>query len=443
MSGETPKVCIVTFGCQMNKLDSQLLRGELRREGFELEEEPGRADVVLYNTCSVREHAENRVFSHLGTHRRRASAGERFVLGVIGCMAQRLGVEIVRRFDFVDLVCGTRAFLRVPGHLRHILAGGGTVVDVEDESPVRFERQGAMRCGAHQAYVSVMRGCDNFCSYCIVPYVRGREVSRPAAEVVDEVRRLVDGGVREVTLLGQNVNSYRRDGHRLADLLGVVNEVDGLWRVRFVTSHPVDMSDDVLWAVAELEKVCEHLHVPAQAGSDRVLRRMRRRYSRAEYLSMVERAREIAPGVALAGDFIVGFPGEAARDFEQTLSLLSRVRYQQAFIFKYSPRPGTRAARWPDDVPQGLKSERHQRLLAAQKAIDEERRRAMIGREVDVLVEGVSKQDESRLCGRTRGNDIVVFPGDAALSGTLQRVRITDATTLTLFGEVSNPGAGP
>jgi len=431
----------------MNKLDSQVLRGELARAGFPLAEEPDHAGVVLYNTCSVRDHAEQKVFSHLGSYRRRAEADPDFVLGVIGCMAQRLAGDMVSRFPFVDIVCGTRAFLRVPGYVREVLAGGGPIVDVRKDGSsarVEFDRAACMRQASHRAYVSVMRGCDNFCAYCIVPFVRGREYSRPSADVVEEVRKLAADGVREVTLLGQNVNRYGRGLEPpigLGDLLERVNEVEGLERVRFVTSHPGDMSDDILRAVGELDKVCEHLHVPAQSGSDAVLERMRRGYTAAQYRQMVRRARELIPGVMLAGDFIVGFPGETDADFRRTLELLQDVRYQQSFIFKYSPRPGTLAARWEDDVPEAVKRERNQILLAAQEEIDTQRRAGMVGQSVEILVDGPSKGDPRHLSGRTRGNDIVVFDapeGLAAesLTGGLLTVQIVDSTPLTLFARL-------
>ncbi len=451
MNRPSDKVCIVTFGCQMNKLDSDLLRGELARAGFSCAERPEEADVVLYNTCSVRDHAEHRVLSHLGAYRRRAESEPDFVLGVIGCMAQRMADQLLARFPFVDVVCGTRAFLRVPAYIRRAQQGGGPIVDVGEESPggrFEFDRAARMRQEDHSAYVSVMRGCDNFCAYCIVPFVRGRESSRPPQEVVREVRRLADDGVREVTLLGQNVNSYGgglEPPVGLADLLERVNGVDGIERVRFVTSHPRDMTDGILRAMAGLEKVCEHLHVPAQSGSDVVLGRMRRDYTAAQYRDMVARARELVPGLMLAGDFIVGFPGETERDFRLTLRLLREVRYQQSFIFKYSPRPGTAAARWEDDVPDRIKRERNQALLVAQEEVDTERRAGMVGRRVEVLVDGLSKADERHLSGRTRGNDIVVFdPPQGArpenLTGRLVTVELTDSTPLTLFGRLSGRG---
>jgi tRNA-2-methylthio-N6-dimethylallyladenosine synthase len=430
----------------MNKLDSELLRSELVRHGFELTDDPGGADVLLYSTCSVRQHAEDRVLSRLGAHRRRAEHDGGFVLGVIGCMAQRLGAGLTRQFDFLDLVCGTGALLRVPGHLRRILAGEGPVVDVAEDGAVGCERMPAVRARRHQAYVGVMRGCDNFCSYCIVPYVRGREVSRPPGQILDEVKALADDGVRQVTLLGQNVNSYGRGlpgvGSNLADLLALLDGVEGLERIRFITSYPRDMSDAILDAVAGLARVCEHLHVPAQSGSDAVLERMNRGYSAAHYRDMAERARAKIPGVELASDFMVGFPGETQADFEDTLRLLEEVRFQQAFVFKYSPRPGTKAAQMPDDVPDQVKRERNQRLLEAQERVDRARRSAMVGRQVEVLVDGPSKGDPTRLSGRTRQNDIVVFRGTAQRPGDLCTVRIAGATALTLFDEVVAAGTG-
>jgi len=464
MTEKPVSVCIVTFGCQMNKLDSELLRSELVRKGFVIADSPDRADVVLYNTCSVREHAEDRVFSHLGSYRRRSKRDDRFILGVIGCVAQRLGEDLIRRFEHVDLVCGTQAFLRVPEHLQSILAGGGPVVDVADGDLA----QGGPSCGRvpgarerrHQAYVAVMRGCDNFCSYCIVPYVRGREASRPLRDIVEEVAALAADGVREVTLLGQNVNRYGRglpgDSAGFADLLALLNEVDGIERIRFITNHPRDMSDSILDAMARLDKVCEHLHVPAQSGSDAVLARMNRGYTAAHYRAMVARARERVPGVELSSDFMVGFPGETDADFADTLALLCGMRFQQSFIFKYSPRPGTEAARRPDDVADAVKRERNQILLAAQQEVDRARRAALVGREVDVLVDGCDKgesaarasgrgvgsgaSDGTRLAGRTRQNDIVVFEGPEQLVGRLCRVRVTETTVLTLFGRLAEAG---
>ena len=438
MTVEDRKVSIVTFGCQMNKLDSELLSGALADHGYAVVEDPDEASIVLYNTCSVRGHAEEKAFSHLGSFRRRAEREDDFVLGVIGCMAQRMGEELVKRFDHVKLVCGTREFPNVPSYLKDIERGYGPVIAVDGEGEVDVQRNVRSRPQGHHAYVSIMRGCDNFCAYCIVPYVRGRETSRRPADIVEEVKRLADDGVREVTLLGQNVNSYAKDldNASLPGLLAELDEVQGVRRIRFVTNHPADMSEDILRAVADLEKVCEHLHVPAQSGSDRILDRMKRRYTSQQYRELVDRARELIPGVEIASDFMVGFPGETQEDFEQTLSLVQDVRFQQCFMFKYSPRPGTLAAEWEDDVPQETKQEWLQRLLSAQADVDLERRQGLVGQVKEVLVDGVSKQDETNLSGRTRQNDIVVFESSVDLEGKLRRVEIVDTTRLTLFGRL-------
>ncbi len=429
---------IVTFGCQMNKLDSELLQGALRKRGFEPVRDPRRAGVVLYNTCSVRRQAENRVFSHLGAWQEHARSDPGFILGVIGCMAQRLGRRIIERFDHVRLVCGTRSFLRVPDYLERIAETGDRVVAL-DQGPFSFERDPEFRPQPHRAYVSIMRGCENYCAYCIVPQVRGRETNRPPDEIVEEVRRLCDGGVVEVALLGQNVNAYGKalgDDVSLAGLLEQVNAVRGLRRLRFITSHPADMTEEILRAVAGLEKVCEHIHMPAQSGSDAVLGRMRRGYTRGQYLELTGKARRLIEGVEISSDFIVGFPGESDEDFELTLSLLEEVRFQQGFIFRYSPRPGTRAARWDDDVPEAIKRERQQRLLAAQERVDAERRASLRGGTVEVLSDGPNRghRQNGGSIGRTRHNDIVVFSGPEAPPGALCRVLVENSTPLTLFG---------
>ncbi|MBS3763662.1 MAG: tRNA (N6-isopentenyl adenosine(37)-C2)-methylthiotransferase MiaB, partial [Planctomycetes bacterium] len=412
---------IITFGCQMNKLDSELLQTALQKHGMTRASAPAEADVLIYNTCSVRKHAEDRVFSHLGRWRGRAEQDPDFILGVVGCMAQRLGSEITERFPFVRFVLGTRSFLELPHYLEVIKKSRETAIDL-DEKPLTFDRNMGLRSESHHAYVSVMRGCDNYCAYCIVPYVRGREISRPPGEIVKEIERLQDEGVVEVTLLGQNVNSYGKNlaaDVNLARLLGDVNELDGLERIRFITSNPRDMEENVLRAVGELEKVCEHIHMPAQSGSDSVLERMNRGYTPSRYLELVEKARKYAPNVEIASDFILGFPGETEDDFAATLHLVEQVGFQQNYIFRYSPRPGTRAARWDDDVPDQDKRERQQRLLKAQEKIDRERRKALIGSTMEVLCDGQNEThpEEGQFKGRTRQNDIVVFEAARAQPG--------------------------
>lgn len=454
---DSTTVYIETFGCQMNKLDSELVLSVLSAEGFTPAHRPEEASVVLLNTCSVREHAEKRVYSRLADLGKRAEREPDLVVGVIGCMAQRVGSALFERCPWVRIVCGPTHLGRLPDLVRKALAGLGRLEAVAEDvrapapgwDPPRT-LPGAASSGAASAqrFVRIMRGCNNFCTYCIVPYVRGPEVSRPMEDIVEEVRRLVDEGCLEVTLLGQNVNSYRHGEVRLPRLLERLDAVEGLRRIRFVTSHPRDLTDDILRAMADLEKVCEHLHLPAQAGSDSELARMNRGYTRAQYLRIVERARELMPGIGLVSDFIVGFPGETEEEFRATLSLVETVRYKNCFVFRYSPRPGTAAAGMPDDVPRAVKQARLEELLALQREIALADNRAWVGRRVEVLVEGPSKRarrkplpppgegSEVQLVGRTRSDHIVVFDGPLELAGRLVEVDVADASDLTLFGRL-------
>ncbi|MFW5982607.1 MAG: tRNA (N6-isopentenyl adenosine(37)-C2)-methylthiotransferase MiaB [Candidatus Brocadiia bacterium] len=430
---------ITTFGCQMNKLDSELIEGALRRHGYEPADEPDRANVVLYNTCSVRDQAENRVFSHLGTFRERANDDPDFILGVVGCMAQRLGEELREKFPYIRLVCGTRNFTRIPDYLEHLRATEDCIVAIDGDD-VDIRRDPELRNAGPHGYVSIMRGCDNYCAYCVVPHLRGRETSRPPQQVLEEVRRLVDSGIREVTLLGQNVNSYGKgleEGVNLPALLRQLNDVDGLRRIRFITSHPKDMNEQIFRAVSGLDAVCEHVHMPAQSGSDSVLERMNRGYDSGRYYELIEKGREICPDLAFASDFIVGFPGETEEDFERTVELVRTVEFQQSYIFRYSPRPGTRAAEMNDDVPDGEKRRRQQVLLEAQKEVDGQRRAALRGQVLPVLCteKNASHPEEGKWRGRTRQNDIAVFSAPACGIGDIRPVRIQKATELTLFGE--------
>jgi len=495
------KVYLETMGCQMNRLDSELVASSLRAAGHEMVDDHGQAEVVLYNTCSVRRHAEEKVYSRLGgDSRRKAYHRPRLILGVLGCMAQREGEELARRFGLLDIVCGPGQLARLP-ELIAAAAAGSRVVAL-DPDPIEARRRGkasahanrADAAGAHaapaataipseapttapaapadadqadfdaldlardcrpsaagaQAYVRVMKGCDNFCTYCIVPLVRGPEQSRRPQRILQEVRRLVDAGVTEITLLGQTVNRYRwSDGSktvRFSDLLAGVADVANLRRLRFVTSHPLDFTDDILQIMAERANICQYIHVPPQSGSDAVLRRMNRKYTRVQYDELVDRARRIVPGVVLAGDFIVGFPGETEADHEASAELIRRSAFKNSFVFKYSPRPGTAAERnMPDDVPEPVKRRRNNELLAVQEQVGLAHHRSYIGTTAEVLVEGQSvradKQgfepsaERTQLVGRTRGDHIVHFIGPQQLTGQYVRVRIAEATSLTLRGE--------
>ncbi len=458
------KVHIRSFGCQMNKLDTGLVRAALAEAGLDLTDRVQDADVVLLNTCSVREHAEQRVWSHLGhLHHLRASRPG-LVVGVLGCMAQRLGDQLLQH-PAVDLVCGPAQIPRVADLCVQALGRREKRMEVcasirteacDHPGLEAFESTHASEDLPGQAYVRVMRGCDRFCSYCVVPYVQSPERSRPPGAVLDQVRRLADQGIRQVTLLGQTVNAYRYTaGDRtfgLADLLEQVSGVQGIEWIRFVTSYPSEESlDPTLRAMARLPKVCPHLHIPAQSGSDRILAAMNRRYTAAQYLALLDKARSLVPGLAVAGDFIVGFPGETDEDFHQTADLVRRARYRNCYIFQYSPRPGTQAdRRLEDNVPAQAKQARNAELLAVQEQISGELAQAFQGQVVRVLVEGPSKksgrnprdtQGHPQLVGRTSTDWIVVFHGPASLAGQFAQVRIEEVSPLTLFGTLcESPG---
>ncbi len=460
------RVYIETVGCQMNVLDSELLAAALQEAGFELAAARRAADVVLFNTCSVRQHAEDKVYSALGRLKHLKDQRPGTIIGVLGCMAQKDCETIFRRAPHVDLVVGPGQISRVPELIERAAGGGGPHVALSADRNAGSRAEVAAsfaradfaappsRPAGPQAMVRAMFGCDNFCTYCIVPSVRGPEQCRPAREIVAEVRRLAEGGCLEVTLLGQAVNQYYDTSEgptvRLSDLLGRLNEISGLRRIRFVTSHPRSMSDDLLAAVRDLDKVCPYLHVPAQSGSDTVLARMKRGYTAGFYRDMLRRIAQTVPGAAVTSDFIVGFCGETEADFDQTVALVREGRFKNSFIFKYSPRPGTRAAEhYADDVPEEVKRRRNNELLAVQNAVSLEANRRFVGRRVEVLVEGPSKTARKRghtgavrqLSGRTACDRIVVFDGPAALAGQLADVMIERAEPVTLFGRIGERGA--
>lgn len=440
--GGTQAYHIITFGCQMNEFDSELMAGLLEGMGYRPTESLDDADLVMINTCCVRESAENKIWGLLGTLKRYKRKKPGLIIGISGCMPQQEGMaaEIRRRFPFVDLVLGTHNRHELPRLVDEVRKGRSPVEAVWQEAQDIPEGLPVRRVSGLRAWVPVIYGCNNFCTYCIVPYVRGRERSRNPQAILEEVRRLVAAGYREITLLGQNVNSYGRDlaeGTDFADLLSLLDGVDGLWRIRFTTSHPKDFSEKLIAAVASLPKVCEHIHLPAQAGSNRVLHRMNRRYTREEYLELVEKIRAAMPGVALSTDLMVGFPGETRKDFEDTLDLVRRVQFDQAFTFVYNPRRGTPAADWPDQVPVAEKTARIQELIRVQQEIGLARNRAEEGRVLDVLVEGPSATRPDLLAGRTRTNKTVVLPGDLTLVGRLVRVRIEEGHLTHLTGTLA------
>lgn len=429
------KVFIETFGCQMNVADSEQILGRLGQAGWSPVDAPEAADLVVFNTCSVRDHAEAKIRSRLGVLREQKRGQPGLKIAIAGCMAQREQADLLKKWPHVDVVVGTDQFARLPELIERLDVTGRIAAtdfgDWEDDVGVNAVREPGVN-----AYVPVMRGCNYNCTYCVVPNTRGREKSRRPEAIEAEVRRLVEQGFKQITLLGQTVDAYGKtlgDGSNLARLLRRLHAIDGLLRLRFVTSHPKDISDELLDTIAELPRVAKHLHVPAQSGSDRILRLMGRRYGRDEYLRFVERARSRIPGVELLSDFIVGFPSESDAEFEQTVALMEQVRFGGAYVFTYSVRPGTPAVRLPDDVPEEVKKQRCNRLLSLQLDHQSEQFRALHGQTVEVLVEGESKTDPDMLHGRTIGNRNVVFPKQDGLIGTLHRVTITRSTALTLF----------
>lgn len=454
-------VHIKCFGCQMNKLDSALVRASLKREGYISVENAENADVVLVNTCSVREHAEKKVFSHLGNLKHLKESRPELIVGVIGCMAQRLGDKLLEH-KAIDIVCGPGQIAQINELVRDALEKKKKVLAVttkirqeSPENPALEEFESVFDSDDKQipgqAFVRAMRGCNNFCSYCIVPYVRGPEVSRPPKAVIEQIKRLADEGVKLVTLLGQAVNLYKYESgektYCLADLLEMANEVDGIEWIRFVTSYPKkEYFDRICKAMAELPKVCAYLHMPAQSGSDKILKAMNRHYTSQQYLDLINKAKEMVQGIAVSGDFIVGFPGETEDDFQQSIELMKKARYKNAFIFKYSPRPGTKADKGLEDsIPDEIKKKRNIELLAVQEKISNELSSGFCGKQVRVLVEGLSKkphlnmannENNPQLIGRTSTDWIVVFNGQESLAGQFTNVKIIKTSPLTLFGQL-------
>jgi len=430
---------IETFGCQMNQLESELIAGRLAKDGYSLTAKKSDADLILFNTCSVREHAEERAFSHAGTVRKLKQRRPGLVVGIVGCAAQNHGEAIWDRLGFVDMVVGPRWLGAIPRLVDEVRATGGRRIATDDfdQDFIEPSHLTEARRTPFQAYVKVMEGCDLNCSFCIVPRTRGAEVSRPPDEIVEEVRRLADQGVVEVTLLGQTVNSYGKGLKPYCDLAALLQKLDaveGLRRIRFVTSHPIFMKRRLVEAMRDLPKVCKYIHIPAQSGSDRLLKLMKRRYTRARYVDITREIYETVPGAAIQSDFIVGFPTETDEDFESSADLVREVRFQGSFVFKYSPRPGTGSVAMADDVPEEVKKERNHRLLEAQEIVSRERNREMHGRRVEILVEGPSKTEPRRQTGRTDSNQIVVFEAGRDLRGRFVTVEIGRSTPLTLFG---------
>jgi len=429
------KVYIETYGCQMNLADTEVVMGILNNKGYELTKEIDSADVVFLNTCSVRDNAEQRIHGRLGTIGTLKRKNPNLVIGILGCMAERLREDLIDKQKMVDLVVGPDEYRRIPEFIDTAVAGEkGIGVKLsrtetyEDIEPYREE--------GLSAWISVMRGCDKFCTYCVVPFTRGRERSSKMESIVEEVRRLSEKGFREVTLLGQNVNSYSDGENDFADLLVACAKVDKNLRIRFTTSHPQDLSDKLLYAISEHDNLCNYIHLPVQSGSDRVLLEMNRTYTIEHYLGIIERARKIIPGVTFSTDIIAGFPTETEEEHKMTLDVMAKVRYDGAYMFKYSPREGTRAFKMDDDIPEEVKSRRLTEIIDQQQKIAYEINQELIGTEDIVLIENLSKKSDQFYSGRTGTNKIVILPvAENVQIGDYVKVKIYKATSATLFGE--------
>ena len=426
---------IVSMGCHMNARDSESIAGMLEEMGMAKEDVREKADLILYNTCCVRENAENKALGNVIWLKELKRDKPELMICVGGCMTQEKGMAATMkaRYPFIDVIYGTHNLYRLPEYIYRRLTEGEPIMEVLDVDGEVVEGLPERRSSRHSAFVNIMYGCNNFCSYCIVPYVRGRERSRDPEEILAEVARLLDGGAQEITLLGQNVNSYRGGGAEFANLLRRLDAM-GVPRIRFMTSHPKDLSDELIAAYGELEHLMPALHLPVQAGNDEILRQMNRRYTRERYLDLVRRLRTVRPDIGLTSDIIVGFPGESRAQFEDTLSLVREVRFDAAYTFVYSPRKGTRAAELPDPVSAQEKSAWIQELIELQQAIAYEALTAQVGRRETVLVEGASTRDSGSLGGRTPRGHMVNFPGGAELIGKFVEVEITSAGKNTLRG---------
>jgi tRNA-2-methylthio-N6-dimethylallyladenosine synthase len=429
------KVYIETYGCQMNLADTEIVQGILQNNGYNPSKNAEDADVILVNTCSIRENAEQRIYGRLGNFKAIKDNKPDVVIGILGCMAERLREDLVGKKKIVDVVVGPDEYRRLP-ELIDLAFNGDKGIGVKLSKTETYDDIIPHREEGLSAWISVMRGCDKFCTFCVVPFTRGRERSRSLESVVAEVLQLSDRGFNEVTLLGQNVNSYNDNGSDFSDLLAACAEVNHSMRIRFTTSHPQDLSDKLLYTIAENKNICNYIHLPVQSGSDRILELMNRTYTIKHYLNLIERARKIIPGVSFSTDIIAGFPTETYEDHLKTLDVMREVKYDGAFMFKYSPREGTKAFRMTDDVSEETKTKRLQEIINLQQQISFELNQALIGTGETMLVEGFSKKSDQFLSGRTDSNKVLIIPFDEKIKpGDYVRVKINRATSATLFGD--------
>jgi tRNA-2-methylthio-N6-dimethylallyladenosine synthase len=437
---EILKYYIETWGCQMNEEDSEKLSGLLIPMGYKKTADKQTADIIIFNTCCVRENAEQKADGNIGALKTLKKDNPNLIIAVTGCMMQQEGMakHIITKFPFVDIIIGTHNAYKFPEYLKRIQGGDSSIVEIWDKEEDIVEGIPIDRESSIKGFVTIMYGCNNFCTYCIVPYVRGRERSRNPEDIIAEIKTMVAQGYKEITLLGQNVNSYGKGLSpeiNFADLLMRINTIENLERIRFMTSHPKDLSNDVIEAIAEGDKLCEQIHLPVQSGSTNLLNKMNRHYDREQYLELVKNIKNTIPDVGLSTDIIVGFPGETEEDFAQTLSLMEEVRFDLAFMYIYSKRKGTPADEMLDQIPEKVKHERFNRLVEVVNRICAEKNKAYVGKIVEVLVEGFSKNDETKLTGRTRTGKLVNFEGNNKAIGELVSVQITKAYSFSLMGE--------
>ena len=433
------KALVITHGCQMNEHDSEKITWLLEKMGYDFVNEVEDADLIILNTCSVRHSAEDKVYGQLGNLKNLKSKKKNIKVAVCGCMMQREESRnyVIEKFPNVDIIFGTNNIWKLPELLKSSYAGKKLSMDIEDNPLSIDDALGANRLYNFKSYVNIMYGCNNFCSYCIVPYTRGRETSRRPHEIIREIEELAKNGTKEVTLLGQNVNSYGKtfdDKFSFANLLEEINAINGIERIRFMTSHPKDISDELIYSFKNLDKLCNFLHLPVQAGSSRVLKMMNRKYTKEDYLRKIDKVKNVNPNIALSTDIMVGFPGESEEDFLDTLDLVKKVEYDTAFTFIYSMRENTPAAKM-DQVPDKVKHDRFERLLDILYPIQERKNKAFIGRDIDVLVEDFSKKDESNVSGRTDEFKLINFKGNKSDIGKILKVKLKDANSFSLVGE--------
>lgn len=428
-------VYIETYGCQMNFADTEIVLGVLKKQGYTVAQNPEDADIILLNTCSIRDNAEQRIYGRLGNLKNLKTKKPELVLGILGCMAERLRKDLIEEKKIVDVVVGPDEYRRLPEYI-DVAFNGDKGIGVKLSRTETYDDIEPHREDGLSAWISVMRGCDKFCTFCVVPFTRGRERSRSLNSIVKEIEDLSARGFKEVTLLGQNVNSYRDGVNDFADLLAASAKVDPSMRIRFTTSHPQDLSDKLLYTIAEHQNICNYIHFPVQSGSNRILELMNRTYTIEHYLNLIEKAKKIIPGVSFSTDIIAGFPTETWEDHFATLEVMRQVRYDGAYMFKYSPREGTKAYKMGDDVPEEVKTKRLQEIIDLQQQISYEINQNLIGKEEIVLIEGFSRKSDEFLSGRTDTNKVTIIPAHSDIKpGDYVRVKINKATSATLFGE--------